>query len=64
MVLHLSMSVRMAVVIHFHGYEIDLAVADFAYRHQGVGKCADFACCATENYGFQAIVVIEMHVHG
>src|SRR5882672_9927933 len=58
-----AVSVIMTVLVHFHRHEIDLAMTDFAHRHQFVCEFAHFASCAAQDDGLQAVVVIEMDMH-
>ena len=58
-----AMAVIVAVIIHFHGHDIDFAVAYFAHGHEFIRELAHLAGSATKNDGLQAVVVIKVHVH-
>ena len=55
--------VAVAMFVHFHRHHVEPPVTDLALGHQLVGEFAHFSGRATEYDGFQAIVVVEVHVH-
>lgn len=54
----------MTALIKLHGNDIQAAMPNTALRHQGIGKCLDCHRGAFQNHAFQAILVIQMGVHG
>ena len=56
-------AVAVAMIVHFHRYDIDLAVAHFTHRHQFISEFADFTGCAAKYDGFEAVVVVKVDVH-
>src|SRR5574343_1771380 len=52
------------MVFGFEGDHVELAVANAAFGHQGVGELSDVGRRALEDHAFQAVVVVEMAVHG
>ena len=45
-------------------HDMHIAVTNAAFCDQGIGKGADFLETAAQDNRFQAIVMVEMHVHG
>src|SRR5574343_1934414 len=52
------------MVFGFQRDHVELAVADAAFGHQGVGKVPDVGGRTLEDHAFQAVVVVEVAVHG
>src|SRR5574343_1396573 len=52
------------MVFSFQRDDVELAVANAALGHQRIGELPDIGRRAFENHAFQAVVVVEMAVHG
>ena len=58
-----TMAVIVTVIIHFHGYDIDFAVAYFAHGHEFIRELAYLPGDAAKDDGLQAVVVVKVDVH-
>ena len=58
-----AMGVIVTVIIHFHGYDIDFAVAYLAHGHEFIRELAHLPGNAAKDDGLQTVVVVKVDVH-